>query len=145
MDKKQIKKILKPLVKECIKEALLEDGILSGIITEVALGLSRPQMLRESHTAHKTVEHKEEQLVEKSRLAEGLRQQRIKKLNESFAGSLKGVNPFEGSTPTSAPTSPGSYSAPGALTGVEPNDPGVDIAALQALVGNKWKALGRDE
>jgi len=144
MDKKQIKKFLKPLVVECIKEALLEDGILSGIISEVVLGLSRAPLLTETSARPRPIDESEKQLAIKTRQVEDERQQRIKKLNESFGGKLKGVNPFEGSTPTLAEPLSESLDAPGALAGIEPADAGVDISGLQALAGSHWKTLRGD-
>jgi hypothetical protein len=146
MDKQKFKKLLKPLVKECIHEALLEGGILSGIISEVVTGMSRTPLLNESprtpvvendETAH------EERVNQKRILMEESRQSRIKKLNESFEGKLNGVNPFEGSTPTSMNERNDSYGTPDTMAGIDPSDPGVDISALQALMGANWNKHGK--
>jgi hypothetical protein len=56
--------------------------------------------------------------------------------------AYNGVNLFEGTTPiTSAGAAPGApQTAQGALSGVAPSDPGVDISGLLGSVGKNWKA-----
>ncbi len=144
MNKGQLKKLLKPLVKECIKEALLEEGILSGIISEVAVGLSQGAILGESARAVSPRAQERQPAVdleERRRLMEDERQERISRLNESFGNKFGGIDIFEGTTPVDAGPAPGAHSAPGALAGVDPNDAGVDISALQSIVGNHWNKL----
>tara|TARA_B100000131_G_scaffold290642_1_gene303582 strand:- start:1737 stop:2195 length:459 start_codon:yes stop_codon:yes gene_type:complete len=142
MKKSELKKILKPLVKECIKESLLEDGLLSGIIAEVASGLVQSPLMTESKapaTQQFTQQERQAQvdLEEKRALMEQERQERIRALNESASKKFGGVDIFEGTTPTTSETA----STPGALSGVSPNDPGVDINGIAALAGGRWNKI----
>jgi len=124
MNKNELKKVLKPLIKECIKEVLFEEkGALSHIIAEVAGGLSavsKPAVVKES-TVPKFKSQPKKQKSEKSKLA------RKKLLDAIGRDAYNGVDLFEGTTPTSAPAE---TSSQGALSGVSPNDPGVDITGL---------------
>ena len=142
MKKSELKKILKPLVKECIKESLLEDGLLSGIIAEVASGLVQSPLMTESKTQTSqsfTQQERQAQidLEERRAIMEQDRQERIRALNESTSKKFGGVDIFEGTTPTSSDTA----GTPGALSGVEPNDPGVDINGIAALAGGRWNKI----
>ena len=140
MKKSELKKILKPLIKECIKEALLEDGILSGIIAEVASGLTSSSLMTEQRQAATDLE-REAELEDRRRKTEAVRQQRIKRLNESTSSSFGGINIFEGTTPLSSKDVGHAEPSHGALSGVEPSDPGVDIRGLAALAGGNWKKM----
>ena len=139
MNKTDLKKVLKPLVKECIKEVLLEGGILSNIVAEVARGMNQGNTLVESRARKPQDDQFAQELAiqEKREIMEKERQERIKKLNESAGAKFGGVNIFEGTTPVKADT--GASTAPGALTGVSPDDSGVDISGLAALAGGAWK------
>ena len=132
MNKNELKKVLKPLIKECIKEVLFEEtGALSHIISEVANGLSgRREVVTESYQAD-TKAFKREQKKTKE-----LKEQRRKLLDAIGRDSYGGVNVFEGTTPAPAPTNNGA--SQGALSGVDPRDPGVDISDL---FSNKSSAI----
>ena len=146
MNKKELKQLLKPMIKECIKEALLEEGILSGIISEVANGIASSTLISEHRssrsTPHADLDFEREMVLEEQRKkTEQVRQQRIKKLNESASKNFGGVNVFEGTSPLSSrghgqPTSPHDP-----LSGVDPTDPGVDIRGLASLAGGSWKKM----
>ena len=140
MNKEQIKKMLKPMIKECIKEALLEEGVLSGIIAEVANGLASSSLITEQRQTTTDFE-REAELEDRRQKTETVRQQRIKRLNESTANSFGGINIFEGTTPLSSNGVGQSEPSHGALSGVEPSDPGVDIRGLAALAGGNWKKM----
>ena len=129
MNKNELKKILKPLIKQCIKEVIFEEkGALSHIINEVANGLS----------ATKTVVTEQKQVVRNYDKAKNLqatkpnnnklKEHRKKLLDAIGKDAYNGVDIFEGTTPMAAPVSEGQ--AKGALSGVAPNDPGVDISNL---------------
>lgn len=142
MKKSELKKILKPLVKECIKESLLEDGLLSGIISEVASGLVQSPLMTESRNSQASASSQHERqlqvsLEEKRTLMEQDRQERIRALNESTSKKFGGVNIFEGTTPTTAEQT----STPGSMSGVSPNDPGVDIDGIAAIAGGRWNKI----
>jgi hypothetical protein len=134
MNKKELKVILKPLIKECIKEVLFEEeGALSHIIKEVATGLSGKQQITEVKT-FKPPKQNNQQMI-----------QRKKKLLDAIGkDAYNGVNVFEGTTP--APAAVNESQAQGPLSGVAPNDPGVDISSIfsaksftigQKMMGNE--------
>lgn len=137
MNKTDLKKVLKPLVKECIKEVLLEGGILSNIVAEVARGMNQGSVLVESRSPRDDQFAQELAIQEKRETMEKERQERIKKLNESAGAKFGGVNIFEGTTPVKS--DPGTTTAPGSLSGIAPDDSGVDISGIAALAGGTWK------
>ena len=118
MNKNQLKKILKPLIKECIKEVLFEEeGALSHVIKEVAAGLSGKQQITEAKYDKQPTPRKSNQQIK----------QRKKQLLDAIGkDAYGGVDLFEGTTPAPAPSSTGQ----GPLSGVDNNDPGVDITNL---------------
>ena len=135
MNKAELKKILKPLIKECIKEVIFDDGTLSTVISEVVKGLGNP--LSETRSAvpqrpPNRLESDDEAKTRRQRLAENQ-----KNLMDSIGKeAYNGVNLFEGTTPTPAPREGGRS----ALSGVDPNDPGVDISSFMGS-GGSWKKL----
>ena len=144
MNRKQLKEMLKPMVKECIKEALLEDGLLSGIIAEVANGIASSSLITERREAAPNMDgdfEREIVLEEQRRKTEQVRQQRIKRLNESASKTFGGVNVFEGTTPMTSRGASTPEPGQGPLSGVDPSDPGVDIRGLAALAGGNWKKM----
>ena len=143
MNRAQLKKALKPLVKECIKEALLEEGVLSSIISEVMAGLSSAPVISEKPTRRVQQELRETDDKKRQRY-EVDRQERIRKLNESVSGGFGGIDLFEGTEPIPNEGSSQPQSAPGAMGGVDPGDPGVDISGLMGAAGGHWKKLLRE-
>lgn len=139
MDRVELKKILKPLIKECIKESLFEEGILSGIVTEVAKGMSSNMVVKEAHNPVMQRERDEQDIKEKEELLERDRQARIKRLNESMKTKLNHVDIFENTSPAAPESSQdGQF---GALSGVAPDDAGVDISGILNLAGAGWKRM----
>ncbi len=128
MNKTELKKILKPLIKQCIKEVIFEDGTLSNIVSEVARGLGSP-MIAEAQTP----KLKKMQLESNTDAKERLKRKRAM-LDAIGRDSYNGVDLFEGTTPTAAPTTQGR----GPLSGMDPRDPGVDITNLPTSM---WKKL----
>ena len=122
----EFKKLIKPLIKQTVKEVLFEEGVLSGIVSEVAKGLSSQALFVEGATIKQ-----EEDLEAKAARMEEQRQQKIKRLNESakLNGAFKNTKAI--------PESNGH----GPLAGVNANDRGVDISAIEQLSNGKWKAL----
>jgi len=128
MNKNDLKKVLKPLIKECIKEVIFEEkGALSHIISEVANGLSAtPQKSVVKETAEK-------KWMARAKAASSTKNKEVlierkKKLLDSIGNeAYNGVNLFEGTTPAPAPSSGGHQ---GPLSGMAPNDPGVDISNI---------------
>ena len=123
MDKNELKKALKPLIKECIKEVLLEHGV-SSLVTESGSATKRPPVIDD--TAQN----------ERAKLAkENLERQKRKMLDAIGNDAYNGVDLFEGTTPTMAPSEP----SRGPLSGTDPRDAGVDITKLPNF--GVWKKL----
>ena len=138
MKKEQFKKMLKPIIKECIQEALVESNLISGIISEVVKGMgTQPQQPQITEQKAK---------YESDEDAKKRRQAREKKLNETrqtLLGAINkdaygGVDLFEGTTPMQESKSGGPGSA---LSGVAPDDAGVDISGILNIGGDKWSKL----
>ena len=129
----EFKKVIKPLIRECIKEVILEEGILSNVVSEVAKGLQGNLVTENFDYRNKTDKAREEELQLKREAMEQERQERIKRLNES--AKIGSVNVFEGTQ--QAPDTP--QGAP--LSGVSPDDAGVDITGILGLAKGKWKHL----
>jgi hypothetical protein len=136
MNKNELKKVLKPLIKECIKEVIFEDGTLSSIIAEVMRGTQQAP-------AQPIVEHRQQQ-SQVSRLETDeeartrLAAKRRTLMDSIGQGAYNGVNLFEGTTP--APTQ-SSTQGQGALDGVAPSDPGVDISKLMNKTSAIWAKM----
>jgi len=136
MNKNELKKVLKPLIKECIKEVMFEDGTLSSIIAEVMRGTqSTPQQpIVEQQQYQKPQSRLETDEEAKTRLAA-----KRKTLMDSIGSdAYNGVNLFEGTTPAPAQSS---TQGQGALSGVAPNDAGVDISALMNKTTAIWQKM----
>lgn len=136
MNKKELKKVLKPLIKECIKEVMFEDGTLSSIIAEVMRGTQQvpTQPIVEQQQYQQPQSRLETDEEAKARLAA-----KRKTLMDSIGqGAYNGVNLFEGTTPAPAQ---GVGSGQGALDGVAPNDPGVDITKLMSKTSAIWAKM----
>ena len=128
-NQKQIRTILKPLIKECIKEVLFEEeGVLSNVISEVVKGVQTP--ILESKKVTPTMENLQD-TEENRKKAEEERQRRIKRLNESA-----GVSVFENMHTEVVDSPQGSP-----MSGVAPDDAGVDIDAITKIANGKWKHL----
>ena len=125
---------LKNIIKECIREVIFEDGVLSNIVSEVAQGLQGSQNLHETRTSQHSVSTK---------LNSSAHQQvRQKMLNAVGGDAYKDIrskmpNPelFAGTKPIQESRS----GKGGALAGVAPNDPGIDLSQLPGM-GN-WAAV----
>jgi len=138
---------LKALIKECVKETLFEEGVLSEIIAEVAFGITKAQSLMvEQEEKHTPQAPQTPPVVDKHReeLAEEQRRRLLetkRKMLDAIGGE-KMSKVFEGTEPLRSAGSPAGPSAPPSpLSGLDPNDSGVDISGLFSLAGNKWKTL----
>ena len=132
MKKNELKKLLKPLIKECIKEVIFEEGSLSTIISEVIRGTSQVQPIVERKSNRNQKEKMQHKLEEQ-------KQKRKKMLDAIGKDAYNGVNLFEGTTPTAAPST---TQGQGPLDGVDPRDPGVDISSIfSGHSSNIWKKL----
>jgi hypothetical protein len=135
MKRNELKTMLKPLIKECIKECIFEEGVLSGIIKEVAQGMGNQRVVAESASVPAASVQSQEETRLHEKEYERKRQERIKRLNESMPFGNADV--FEG-TKEIIPESAGKGSP---LSGLPPDDPGVDINGIMNLAGKKWKHL----
>ena len=137
MKKQELKKILKPLIKECIKEVIFEDGTLSSIISEVVKGVGEPIVETKQRFPKKQQPQYETDEQAKARL----KKQRKKMMEAIGKDAYNGVNLFEGTTPAPAPQETGR----GALSDVDPSDPGVDISSFMGKSSLIWqKMAGKD-
>ncbi len=133
MNKQELKKILKPLIKECIKEVIFEDGTLSSIISEVVKGVGEPIVETKQRFPKKQQPQYETDEQAKARL----KKQRNKMMEAIGKDAYNGVNLFEGTTPAPAPQESGR----GALSDVDPSDPGVDISSFMGKSSLIWEKM----
>ena len=143
MKKSQLKATLKPIVKECITEVLLEQGLLSNIISEVVKGLQPIHTIPPIPTPNKEMLFQQQQLEEQRMELEyqkqdQLKEQKRKLLNAAGFGTdvFAGTEPIQGGI-INENKDPSNGQA-GALSGVDPNDAGVDITGIMALGGRNW-------
>ena len=136
MKKDELKKVLKPLVKQCINEVLLEEGLLSTVIAEVMKGTGAARIVETTQPVQPKIDNTAAREKKRKQILE-----RKKKLLDAIgADSYNGVNLFEGTTPTKSAPAPGQSQAQGPLSGVAPNDPGVDISSLLGSAHN-WSKM----
>jgi len=144
MKKSELKQIIDPIVKECVNEniqtILLESGLLSQVISEVVKGL-QPVLVENKQPARSQQKQQfleeEKDLDEDSHMREILKRSQTKKVLNSNRELLdnigktayKGVNIFEGINDT-IPDEPVSAGPGSPMSGIAPNDAGVDISSL---------------
>ena len=125
--------MLKPLIKECIKEVIFEEGTLSTIISEVVQGVGQPIVETKQRFPKKQQPQYETDEQARARL-----NAKRKKMMEAIGGeAYNGVNLFEGTTPAPAENQQGQ----GALSGVDPNDSGVDISSVMGKSSAIWSKM----
>ncbi len=139
MNPKDLKTALKPIVKELIYECLITEGILSSVVSEVMKG-SGNTIVSESKQQINNVKQQKPQRLESNDEAIARR----KKLEETLVGKL-GVNVFEGTQPLNSggrerDSIPSQATAGNPLSGLDPNDSGVDISGLLKVTGG-WKRI----
>ena len=155
MNKIELKNILKPLIKHCVKEVLLEEGILSTVISEVIKG-TQPALINTAHhnppVLHNVADAPANDLYEQQARKQLIQQQRQDLLEEKerllqeqkqkiFNATGLSRDIFEGVQPLAHGGSLDGTPHRGSLADVAPDDPGVDIAGIMALGGDKWKKL----
>jgi hypothetical protein len=143
MKKNELKELINPIVKECVNEniqtILLESGLLSQVISEVVKGL-KPTLTEnrvETKIAPKQIDESFER--EENHMREIMKRSKERKVsatnireNSELLSSrlaFKGVNIFEGIKDT-IPEEPVSAGPGSAMSGIAPDDPGVDISGL---------------
>ena len=138
MKKSQLKRVIKPIVEECLNEVLLEKGLLSSIISEVVKGIQPIQQpivqQRTVSQSNKLVEQQKQELHEQK--YEMMKAQKRKLLDAAGFG----VDVFSGTEPIEEAADPSNGQA-GALSGVAPNDSGVDIAGIMAVANRDWSKM----
>tara|TARA_R100001079_G_scaffold108241_2_gene78346 strand:- start:143 stop:562 length:420 start_codon:yes stop_codon:yes gene_type:complete len=138
MKKSQLKRVIKPIVEECINEVLLERGLLSNIISEVIKGI---QPLQQPMVQQRSV-MQENKLVQQQR--QELQEQKYKMMKAQKRKLLDaagfGVDVFSGTEPIEEAADPSNGQA-GALSGVAPSDPGVDINGIMAVANRDWSKM----
>jgi len=143
MNKAEFKKLLKPIVKECIQESLLEGGVLSKVISEVVRGINVQQTIVEEKQQNNRLEE-EFAREEENNYVQKLNETKRKMLDAIGNNNYNGVNLFENTEPISSAPSPGESVSPNSpLSGVSPNDAGVDIGALMGGAGRRWNTLAK--
>jgi hypothetical protein len=122
---------LKNIIKECVKEVIFEDGILSGIITEVATGLTSLKPINETKNRNQSDVTTSTSREAKKKVLAAVGQQGYADVKRRFA------NPelFEGTNPLPA------GDGQGALSGMSPNDPGIDITKLPGM--GDWASVAQ--
>lgn len=138
MKKEQFKKMLKPIIKECIQEALVDSNLISGIISEVLKGVdSNPQQknITEQKKRYESDQEAKKRRDGKKRKLDQTKKSLLEAVNKNAYG---GVDIFEGLTPMQESKSGGSSNA---LSGIAPDDAGVDISGILNIGGDKWSKL----
>jgi hypothetical protein len=134
MKKSEFKKLLKPIVEECVKDVLLKEGFLSKVVSEVAKGLSSSMI-----TEAKAPSFDNEQLKQQKNQVLEEQQRRLKAQKRKLLDATGfGTNIFEGTEPISQAdaSSPG-----GALSGMDPNDSGIDLSGIMSISKRNWKDM----
>lgn len=128
---------LKSIIKECVREVIFEEGIVSDLVSEIAAGFVKANLLESRNsqlkqtTTERIIERKREPIVEKQNIVENKN-----KISETLRKMYGGVDLFEGTTPAPTPTS-GNNTGP--MAGVDPNDRGVDITNIPGM--KNWRKL----
>jgi hypothetical protein len=138
MKKSELKNLLKPMIKECIKEVIFEEGVLSNIVLEVAQGLGRTTLVEAKQPV---VDTSAEEAASRQKRQKAITEQKEQLLSAINKDAYGGVDVFEGTSPLS--TGGKVSSSPetqGPLSGIEPDDPGVDISNIIGIAGNRWAA-----
>ena len=137
MKKSQLKRVIKPIVEECINEVLLEKGLLSNIISEVVKGIQPMQPVVQQKPVmqeNKLMQQQRQELQEQK--YEMMKAQKRKLLDAAGFG----VDVFSGTEPIEEAADPSNGQA-GALSGISPSDPGVDIAGIMAVANRDWSKM----
>ena len=131
MKREELRRAIKPMVKDCVYELLLEEGFLSTLISEVAKGLSGATLITEG-TATPTPQTP----ITEERTRPDYAEQKRDLMDAVGRNAYNGVDLFESTTPAAPTPQAGSP-----MSGIDPSDRGVDISAIEKLVGGNWKNL----
>ncbi|HCT54719.1 MAG TPA: hypothetical protein DF712_19925 [Balneola sp.] len=119
---------LKNIIKECVKEVIFEEGVLSGIISEVATGLGARKVVE-------TTTISESSTPQRTHASREVLSSVGKNAYEKIKNNFKNPELFEGTKPI--PKGNGR----GALSGISPDDPGVDLNSIPGM--GSWAALAK--
>ena len=119
---------LKNIIKECVKEVIFEEGVLSGIITEVANGLTAKAPRQATNISESPV-------VQKPQVSREVLSSVGKGAYDNIKNNFKNPELFEGTKPI--PKGDGR----GPLSGVSPDDAGVDLNSIPGM--GSWAALAK--
>ena len=133
MNKKELKQVLKPLIKECIREVIFEEGALSSVVSEVVKGMGQPIVETKQRFPTKQKPQYETDEQAKARLDEKKKHM----MNAIGIDAYNGVDLFEGTTPAPAQ----GQASHGALSGVDPDDAGVDISSIMNKSSAIWSKM----
>jgi len=138
MKKSQLKRVIKPIVEECLNEVLLEKGLLSSIISEVVKGI---QPLQQSPVQQRPVMQENKLMQQQRQELQEQKYEMMKKQKRKLLDAAGfGVDVFAGTQPIEEAADPSNGQA-GALSGVAPNDAGVDIAGIMAVANRDWSKM----
>ena len=139
MNKSELKKVLRPLIKECIKEVIFEEGVLANIVSEVAQGLGRKTLVETKAVVKPSARQEADSTKqERIRVKQKLQETRKRMLEAIGTDSYNGVDVFSGTTPTHSP-SENKQGDP--LSGIDPNDSGVDLNKLFGGTSKSWSGI----
>ena len=128
------KEELKGLIKECVREVIFEDGIVSNLVSEIAAGFVKANLLESRVTEKRTTVT--ERVMEQKKQEPRKESQSNKQLKESLKKIYGGIDLFEGTTPIAAERSAMDYSP---LSGTDSKDSGVDITNIPGM--KNWSKL----
>ena len=123
---------LKNIIKECVREVIFEEGTLSGIVSEVVQGMGAASLVQEALKP----QQRQVSPAAKQQLAETKRQMLDAVGKNSYEDiKQKFANPelFEGTKPIVE------GNGQGALAGISPNDPGIDISNIPGF--GSWSSV----
>ena len=139
MKQTELKQVLKPLIKQCIREVMFEEGVLSSIVTEVAQGLSTANRIVETNSPSQGSKPEPAKSLKNEESQKKLNEHRKRLLDAINKDAYNGVNIFEDTKPLTSSGKPSEAPQATPLTGVEPDDPGIDISNIPGA-GN-WSSF----
>ena len=108
---------------------------MSNVVSEVVRGLSANLIVENDSGAKLKIDEQDTKLLEEKQLL--LKEKRKKILDAAGFGTniFEGTEPIpKGGTSTSPPQA-------GALSGVDPNDAGVDLSGIMTAGGRNWRDM----
>ena len=146
MKKNDLKTILKPLIKQCIREVLFEEGALKNVVSEVVQGVTEGSQLveqkRDNFDFRSKVQDSRTNTPNTSPARKKMLEHIGRESQKDFNLKIGGVNIFENVDPISRAGVPGAGASPHSpLSGIAPEDPGIDISRIPGM--EKWSILAK--